>query len=299
MGVPLVQFSADALAHAGVREVVANIHHLPDVAIAGLESLEWHGMHTRWSDERGLLLGSSGGIAKASKLLGDAPFFIANADVLADLDWTQLARRHALLRRQWGVTLTLTIFERATVDGTYTEVVVDPSSGLIRGLGPREVGRPLYVGAAVIEPEAIAHLDPAQPSEFVPQVLEPAIRAGKAGAYFTRGLWLDIGSPELWARSHFLMMDALERGRLIGPSSKLWRERLERLNRRAGSGIWISRRSGAQPRADWVGPVYVDGIASRAPLGPGAILYREQPTDFRTGIAFRGQLDLLSPSARI
>src|SRR5580700_3382562 len=77
-GKSLIDYSLDRLADAGVERAVVNVHHLADV-------LERHlAPRTRpeivISDERGTLLGTGGGIAKALPQLGDAPFFLVNSD---------------------------------------------------------------------------------------------------------------------------------------------------------------------------------------------------------------------------
>ena len=79
-GKSLIDYSLDRLADAGVECAVVNVHHLADI-------LERHLAPRRRpqiviSDERGELLGTGGGIAKALPQLGDAPFFLVNSDTV-------------------------------------------------------------------------------------------------------------------------------------------------------------------------------------------------------------------------
>jgi MurNAc alpha-1-phosphate uridylyltransferase len=293
LGVPMAQFSLDLLASVGVRHVVANIHHLADRTRAGLLSLDRKEMQLSISDESELLLGSAGGIRKAlPQLRGSAggPFFLLNADVLVDADLKGLARRHARLRAQHGVTLTLMVFERAPGTGKYREILFDAEAGLITGLGQLETGRPFFVGAAVLEPEALEQV-PGCPAEFVPIILEPAIRAGKAGVFVSSGEWHDVGSPQLWLEAHLSLLRMLET-----KAPRLWAERIERSNKRIGTQIWVAKKSSRlRGSADWAGPAYWNALEDEtAPdpklLGPRAVLYGgEMPGQIaRSGIGFRG-----------
>lgn len=259
MGIPAIQFVIDSLAEAGVTHCVLNSHHLHEATLRNTQLLDWHGMRVQVSDESKLLLGSGGGIARAATFFGGEPFFLANADVLFDLSWKQLALRHALLRRTHGVWMTLTLTAHASLGGAYREILTDPKADLVAGLGTNAEDRPFYAGAAVIESEAVAHLTAGQPYDFVPAILNPAIAAVRVGADRQDGIWLDVGSPELWARTHFHLIHELERGGLRGPSSRGWAARLEKHNRRYAPGIWAARTSQVTASPDWQGPIYLAG----------------------------------------
>src|SRR5581483_10295559 len=77
-GKSLIDYGLDRLAEAGVDCAVVNVHYLAD-------EIEKHLAQRRKpriliSDERGQLLGTGGGIAKALPQLGGAPFFLINSD---------------------------------------------------------------------------------------------------------------------------------------------------------------------------------------------------------------------------
>lgn len=282
MGIPMAQFAVDAAVAAGVTRIVANIHHLASRAREGLGALERGGAELLISDESDELLGSAGGLRKAAPLFGGRPFFLLNADVLCDVNLEALARVHLRLRSRHGVRLTLTVFPKPPLgsDGIqhekYREILFDPSTSLITGLGEKVLGRPYFVGAAVIDPEALAQVPAVGPSEFVSHILMPAIRDGKAGVHLADGMWQDVGSPALWLQAHREVLRALETGRL----SQTWRERLERHNQRVGWETWVSRAvpSRTLRTSGWAGPAYWSpwlGSDPKAPtsLGPDAVLY--------------------------
>ena len=273
LGVPMAQFACDLLAGAGVKNIVANVHHLAEKARQGLLALDRESdVNLVISDESALLLGSAGGIRKALPEFRGNPFFLVNADVLSDVDLHALAVRHLYLRRLFGVTLTLTVFPPNPL-GAYREISFDPHTGLIEHLGEVVRGKPYFMGAAVIEPEALANV-PEGPAEFVPTILAPAVAERKAGVFYSSGLWHDVGSPELWLDTHLALIEKLEANTL----PERIRKRIEIVNDRICPGIWVSKRAPGQLQTvQWQAPAYWDPLSSRvvAPklLGPRAAVY--------------------------
>ena len=84
-GRPLIEWHLEALARAGVTEVVVNTAWLEERIVAALGDGSRFGVRIAWSLEgrdHGGALETAGGIAKALPLLGDA-FWIVSADVHA------------------------------------------------------------------------------------------------------------------------------------------------------------------------------------------------------------------------
>jgi NDP-sugar pyrophosphorylase family protein len=315
MGVPMAQFALDAAVRAGVERVVANVHHHAQRARSGLEALDRGKAELLFSDESAELLGSAGGLRQAAPQFGSEPFFLLNADVLCDVDLAALAREHSRLRARHGVGLTLTVFPRPPLrtggeqQEAYREILFDPAEGLVTGLGEKAMGRPYFVGAAVIEPDALGEIPPTGPAEFVPTVLLPAIRAGRAGVFRASGHWHDVGSPALWLESHLAMLESLETGRV----SAGWRRRLESVNRRVGPMAWVSKDAPSRQLsvARWASPCYwspTGDSTAMAPtsLGPGAVLYGSalgiaagEGGELKGGIGFRGVWTQVRASSRL
>jgi len=288
MDVPLAQFSLDLLTRAGVRLVVVNIHHQPAAASRAIWALDRGHTRIEISDESKVLLGSAGGIRKALPNFGDKPFFLLNADVLVDVNLPALAARHFQLKELFGVTVTLSVFPSGPKPGQYSEVSVDYKKGLVKGLGAKVTEKPFFVGAAVVEPEAIRDLSSNEPGDFVTNVLKPAIKEKKVGAYLANGLWYDVGAPELWFTAHKNLMQGLENGTL--PSS--WKWRLLSSNRRVGKNIWVSKKAPLvlditnwQEGCYW-SPGRLQDAVPPVILGPDCILYGSSPEPRQNGIGF-------------
>lgn len=300
MGVPMAQYAFDLLRRTSVGLTVTNVHHLPTASSQALRFLDLQG-NLEISDESALLLGSAGGIAKAAPLFLGKPFFLLNADTLCNAHLNDLAKHHLLLKHQFSVRLTLLLLKRAPTEGLYREVLIDDRRSLIRGLGEPRQGKMFYAGMAVIEPECLQGIDPTVPGDFLPLILEPAIRTGRAGAFvidnsieIPNSRWFDIGSVELWHQTHLDWMKLYEENEL----PPIWRDRVLKSNRRLAPEIWISNRAPeGVDSSKWKSPCYwaPEGNETTPPvhLSAGTILYGKSPfsgemENAPRGIGYRG-----------
>ena len=215
LGVPCIEFALSHLKEAGVEKAVVNTHahaaqlrhYLNSNPVMGLELIE--------SNEEALLLGSAGGFRKALPLFAPGPFFSMNADVIHFADLSALAEAHAKFRRDHGVVMTLVLASGAMVEaqtGEYSEILKTGTEGLIEGFGGKKNKVPFYTGTAIFEHDAFSHLQYNVPAEFVPEVLSPMIQAKKVAFIESDALWIDIGSPELWAEAHHRLARAKNEG---------------------------------------------------------------------------------------
>ncbi len=272
MGTPCSRFALHSLRDAGVQDVVANVHHLPEVARTGLREID-PGIH--FSDESDRILGSGGGIRNALPILerieGSGSFFIVNADTLSGVSYRELAATHERLRAKHGVIITLALLKsQGTSEQQYSEILIDPEGERMSAIGEASTTGLMYSGSAVLEPEAVASLPLGSSADFVRDILLPAVQSYRVGVHVFSAPWLDIGSPRLWWNAHLQLMQRYEDGTL--PES--WGVLMERYCRRVDRGIWVSRGVSVQKNARWSARSFWDG-AGEAPaaLGPDAVLY--------------------------
>ncbi len=94
-GEPMLGRIIRRLIDAGVTEVVVNVHHFADMIKSYLAANDNFGIRIHVSDESDLLLDTGGGILKAQRWLdGDEPFIVHNADILSDIELSEIYRRH-------------------------------------------------------------------------------------------------------------------------------------------------------------------------------------------------------------
>jgi len=197
-GRALVDHVLDRLANAGVERAVVNIHYLADAMQRHLATRT----HPRivLSDERGLLLGTGGGVLRALPELGGAPFFHINSDsiwidgVRPNLDCLaenfDAARMDALL-----------LLAAATGSIGYSgrgDFVMAPD-GRLQKRGEREVAPFVYAGAAILSPALFKH---SPQGEFpLTMLFDRAAEAGRLHGLRLEGLWMHVGTPEAIAQA--------------------------------------------------------------------------------------------------
>ena len=277
LGIPAAQYSVDTLVAAGVKRVVANLHHLASSTRSQLLNLDYSGAELVLSDESQQILGTAGGIKRALPLLGKGPILRANADVICDIRWQELIDRHEFLRRKRGVALTMVLLKHSGVGEAYSEVLTDSTLECVSGLGKLTTEGYFWSGAAILEQEALAHVPEIGPSEFVPTILHPALRDQKVGVFMSESPWFDIGSPSLWLDTHLNLLSLLEEKNQALTLFPRWRERILDLNYRISSGVWI--RKGVELNRDLIlrGPLYIGFEGEQEDqfeeLGPRCVVY--------------------------
>lgn len=89
-GKPLIEYHLEALATAGIQEVVINTAHLPHLFPKTLGDGKRFGLTIHYSQEPEGALETGGGIVKALPLLGKEPFLVINSDIFTDYPFKKL-----------------------------------------------------------------------------------------------------------------------------------------------------------------------------------------------------------------
>ena len=191
-GKPLIVYHLEALARAGVRDVVINLSWLGDRIRAALGDGAAHGVRIAYSEEGPVALETGGGIHRALPLLGPEPFLVVNSDVWTDMDFSRV------LTLEEGAHARLLLAPNPPHHprgdfGLETDFVVE-----------RESDRFTYTGIGVYRPELFEGCPPGK-FPLLP-LLQRAIAARRLRGEVYRGEWLDIGSPD-----RLTWLDARER----------------------------------------------------------------------------------------
>jgi mannose-1-phosphate guanylyltransferase len=200
---PLIRWTLEYLARHGVREVIVNLHHLPDVIERIVGRGSRFGLRVLYSRED-VILGTGGGLKKARDLLGDETVLVVNGDVVFDFDLKSLVRRH----RASGARATLALRPNPN-PRRYSPIVVgrDGFVRTIAGRPRRAHGAPLlFTGVHVIEPALLERL-PRGRSDIVRDLYLPLLAFGEPlyGAR-VRGQWYDFGGPKTYLHSQLRML---------------------------------------------------------------------------------------------
>ncbi len=89
----LIEHHLHALSVAGFRDIVVNIAHLGQQIIDHLGDGSRYRLKIYYSDERGKVLETGGGIAKALPLLKSDPFLVINGDIWTDINLSLLPKK--------------------------------------------------------------------------------------------------------------------------------------------------------------------------------------------------------------
>ena len=191
-GKALIDHVLDRLADAGVTEAVVNVHHMADAIEQHLKG------RTRpkivISDERGELLDTGGGVVKALKLLGAAPFFHVNSDTIWIEGVMPNFARLAAMFDPAGMDAVVLLAATATsigYDGR-GDFAMAPD-GRLRRRAEREVVPFVYAGAAVLSPALFA--DAPKGAFSLNRMFDRAIEAGRLFGLRLEGTWMHVGTP--------------------------------------------------------------------------------------------------------
>ncbi|TFG97439.1 MAG: NDP-sugar synthase [Myxococcales bacterium] len=223
-GLPLVAYQLHLLARHGVREVMLNIHHLPELLIDAARRFAPPGMELHFSHETELL-DTGGGIRRVASFLRESdPCLLLGADMLLDADLARLVGLHRERKDAW--TMLLRDDPRAARFGS---IGID-AKGRVRRIGhrfelPGAVREGLYVWANVVSARAFERMPEREAFGHLDAWLTPWLAAG---AQDVRGeiwdadhcSWEPVGTPGEYlaanlapARLSYLDADALARAR--------------------------------------------------------------------------------------
>lgn len=195
-GKPLIVYHLEALARAGVREVVVNLSWLGSRIREALGDGHEYGLQIAYSDEGPVALETGGGIFNALPLLGPGPFLVVNGDTWSDIDLAQLALPEDAHAR---IVLVENPPQHPRGDfGLEGDFVVD-----------RPTERFTYSGVGIYRPELFAGCS-AGKFPLAP-LLKRAIEARLLRGQLHRGEWCDVGTPARLAE-----LDARVRARGAG-----------------------------------------------------------------------------------
>ena len=185
-GKPLIQHHIEALAKAGIHELVINHAWLGQQIEMSLGDGAQFGVQIQYSPEGSEALETGGGIFNALSLLGNNPFIVVNSDVMTNIAYETLAAEPPGMAH-----LVLVPNPAHNLNGDFALqnqfVVAD--------------GTPKFTfsGIGVYRPELFAGC---APGKFpLAPILRNYMQQNLVTGELHLGLWMDIGTPE---RLHFI-----------------------------------------------------------------------------------------------
>lgn len=183
-GKALIAWHLEALARAGIRDVVINLAWHGEQIRATLGDGGAFGLNIGYSDEGEVALETGGGIFNALALLGADPFLVVNGDVWTAYDFSGI-------RLEEGLDAHLVLVPNPPQHPRGDFTLADGRVGDDTSPGAQ---RYTYSGIGIYRPQFFAGCIPGR-FPLLP-LLKRAIAAGRLGGELYQGEWQDIGTPE-------------------------------------------------------------------------------------------------------
>lgn len=194
---PLLGLILDQLQAAGFHRVAINTHHRAADIQHFIESQGPVNLEIFLSYEPEIL-GTGGGLRNLGEFLGDMPFLVINGDIVTDLDFAGVYRRH---RQADLATMILHDYPR------FNNVWVD-EVGQIKAFGAPPTGwRPgpplAFTGIQVVSPRIFHLIPPGVFVNIIDTYRQAISRGERVAAALTSGFyWQDIGTPKDYLDIH-------------------------------------------------------------------------------------------------
>ena len=249
MGRPLIGYVAEYLAGYGFDDIVVNLHHQPDSVRAALGDGSAFGVRFHYVEEP-VILGTSGAIGNARRLLDGDHFVVINGKLATDIDL-----REALETHRSTEALATLVLRPNPLRERYSTVEVrdrlvkgfggypDPASDKVGNApgaaqktdendreqrsspGEEGVGEDdplMFTGIQILDPRVFEYIPPGVFSHSVTDVYVPAIARGdRVAAHVSRGSWYELSTVRRYLETSVTLLKREGRDVELGPGSSV------------------------------------------------------------------------------
>jgi MurNAc alpha-1-phosphate uridylyltransferase len=190
-GKPLLQYHLEALANAGIKEVIINLAYLGEKIRAFAGTGEAFGLSIHYSEEPEPLE-TAGALLNALNLLGSQPFLLVNGDVWTDYPLEKLVTR-----------------QLNSDEDAHLVLVPNPDFHPVGDFSPNESGKLennpqlekyTFAGISLIHPRLINDYPEKRQKFPLVEALRWGIARQRISAETYHGHWSDVGTPERLAQ---------------------------------------------------------------------------------------------------
>lgn len=193
---PVLQRNIEYLHRHGIDEVIVNVHHFAQQVIDAIKNNNGWGSKITISNESDEVLETGGGIKKASGFLKDSnPFVVMNADILTDLNLTEMIASHQQNQPMGTLAVTQRNSSRALLFSPNNRLCGwrNEKTGEIKG----QQGQPkAFSGIQVLSSEIFNHIRFSGKFSMIDVYLDLCQQFPFIGFDHSQTLVMDIGTPE-------------------------------------------------------------------------------------------------------
>ncbi|KAL8863190.1 MAG: hypothetical protein Q9178_000565 [Gyalolechia marmorata] len=206
---PMILHQVEALAAAGVTDIVLAVNYRPDIMEKALKEYEEkYNVNIEFSIETEPL-GTAGPLKLAEKTLAkdDTPFFVLNSDVICDYPFQQLADFHKAHGDEGTIIVT-----KVEEPSKYGVIVHKPShpSRIDRFVEkPVEfVGNRINAGIYILNPSVLNRIE-LRPTSIEQETFPAICKDDQLHSMDLEGFWMDVGQPKDFLSGTCLYLSSL------------------------------------------------------------------------------------------
>ena len=190
-GEPMLARTLAMLARWGVEQVLVNLHHAPGPIVRYLATQPFPQLRISAVFEPEIL--GTGGALRNARWFVDEPFWLLNADVVADVE-------PAPLLRAWRMQKPLAACWLATDAGPRT---VRCEKGVIRDFHDPAPDHATFCGLQLLDPRILPFIAPAGFDTLIAAYRRAQAKGHRiAGVFVPGSFWADIGTPAQYVQAH-------------------------------------------------------------------------------------------------
>lgn len=198
-GKPVMEHIINLLRLYGIRDIIANLHYLPEKIMDHFGDGSGHGIRLTYSVEE-TLLGTAGGV-KNNQWFLDETFLVISGDALTDINLASFLNFH----REKKALATIALKEVADVE--QFGVVITDETGRIRSFQEKPkkeeaLSNLVNTGIYIFEPEIFDLIPERQFYDFGRNLFPLLVEKGMPFyGYPMEGYWCDIGTVDTYEKA--------------------------------------------------------------------------------------------------
>ena len=205
---PLLQWTFERLAKNNITEAILAVNYQTEAYIKQ-HKIPKNGLQIKYSrDPLRKPLGTGGPIKKAEILIGhDSPFLVLNGDVFADVNYTEILKKHK--KEKAVATIALHQVEDPSRYGV-AELAEDNRIKRFIEKPRREVAPTnlINAGVYVLSPKIFKYIPKGKAFSIEREVFPKLVDEGTLYGHVFDGLWLDIGKTEEYLQLNKTLLDS-------------------------------------------------------------------------------------------
>jgi len=202
----MILHQIEALARAGVTDVVLAVNYRPELMAKSLEPYEKElGVKIHYSRETEPL-GTAGPLALARELLqGNKPFIVLNSDITCLYPFDDLIKFHLAHGKEGTIMVT-----KVEEPSKYGVVVMEDSGRIKRFVEKPKVfvGNKINAGIYIFNSSILDRIE-LRPTSIEKEIFPVMAEKGELYAMELKGHWMDVGQPKDFIKGTALQLNAM------------------------------------------------------------------------------------------